>query len=151
MRLTNKIRYLLCSAKFEGTPIRRSRHAHTHVLLMSLSRRFSADVSLSALAVQGMPRTHTRSLLMSLSRVYRCFRGLDVMHMTDTRLRTHTLHGMRKCLRHCQRVLCVQSITCGWWVPGYESLSAKSECGWLSRRNPYSALSSCMTCLWNCM
>jgi hypothetical protein len=52
MRSTNKIRYLLCSAKFEGTPIRRSRHAHTHVLclclslgaslLMSPSRRFSA-------------------------------------------------------------------------------------------------------------
>ncbi len=48
-RLTNKIRYLLCSAKFEGTPISRSPfeecQAHTHVLR----------------AFQGMPLTHVVS------------------------------------------------------------------------------------------
>ena len=55
MRSGIKIRYLLCSAKFEGTPSRRSPFKECHAL------------------------TRTRSLLMSLSRLYRCFRRLRLV------------------------------------------------------------------------
>jgi hypothetical protein len=141
MRLTNKIRYLLCSAKFEGTPIRRSRHAHTHgsaYLFMSPSRRFSAHVSLSALlcyvsisalAFQGMPRTHTRlclSVYVSLSALLcSCLPlGASLLCLSlGARLSRNATHTHTALLMSLSRCIAVSADVSRYW-----SLANATQC-----------------------
>jgi hypothetical protein len=70
MRSANKIRYLLCSAKFEGTPIRRSPfkecHAHTHALCLELRSRELAGGKYRKGALVAKVAVTTQSVLQTM-------------------------------------------------------------------------------------